>query len=110
LVAPLSQDCYNNCGNQFLRPLIDIIRPSAIIALGKAAYDETVKQYHLDKIPFREAVEIESGVRIGKCMRLFPVYHCGAHGWNINRKGNLQFKDWKKIRNYLDSLPDQDCN
>jgi uracil-DNA glycosylase len=104
LVAPLSQNCYHNCGERFLRPLIEIICPRVIISLGKAAYDQIVKQYHLDKIPFREAVEIEKGITIGQNIRLFPVYHCGAHGWNINRKGDIQINDWKKIRSYLDTL------
>ncbi|HVN66139.1 MAG TPA: hypothetical protein VMT31_05960 [Methanomicrobiales archaeon] len=68
-----------------------------IIALGTAAYDQIVKLYHLDEIPFKNAVEIEKGIGLGERIRLFPVYHCGAYGWNINRTGDQQVKDWKKL-------------
>jgi len=32
---------------------------------------------------------------------LFPVYHCGARGVNINRKIDKQVNDWKRIEQQI---------
>jgi hypothetical protein len=50
---------------------------------------------------FIDAVSLKEGFVLQKKTRLFPVFHCGTYGWNINRKNTHQFEDWKKIGAYL---------
>ena len=101
LTSPIQQKYATRCCSHFLVQLIDIIRPRVVIALGKFAYESIVKSYNLKIFPFRDAVECLEGFQIRKNIRLFPVYHCGARGWNINRKGPMQIEDWGKIKKYL---------
>ena len=103
LTTPVEQQFATVCCSVFLKPLIDLMHPKVVIALGKFAYESIAVSYNLRVLPFRDAVENIDGFQIGKNSRLFPVYHCGARGWNINRKGPVQLEDWKKIGRYLAS-------
>ena len=113
---PNPQKVYNNCGTNFLRPLIDLVRPKAMITLGVQATRSVLFAY-LERQPEfkgiraqgfkaifqRHAIELEKGVT------LFPVYHPGALG-RMNRKKieptgpdgwSLQVEDWKRIAQHI---------
>jgi hypothetical protein len=82
---------------EFLKPLIDIIEPAIIIAMGKEALIATSKALGF-AAPKRLAL-LESPFQVGDQL-VFAVHHCGAMGL-INRTFALQRSDWKKIETGL---------
>lgn len=111
LTNPLEKKYAPACCSRFLKPLINLIEPRVVIALGTFAYEAIAESYGVVRVPFREAVERPAGFRLNPRSWMFPVFHCGAHGWNINRKGPLQIEDWKKIGKYLEetAIPGTCC-
>ncbi|MEO5645775.1 MAG: uracil-DNA glycosylase family protein [Bacteroidia bacterium] len=92
--------------NEFLSPLIDLVQPKIIIALGRIPFDAicsiypnqvnpaTSKSKSLKKIIENSPYIIPNGTR------LFPVYHCGGQSAR-NRKIEEQKTDWQKINSAL---------
>jgi uracil-DNA glycosylase len=92
--------CLKICSETFLGPLMQIIKPKTIIALGRVAYlgcliaDEKstktpdgflnlVKKHHYDVLSYG-----------GK---LFPVVHCSPVVCNLTRSLKEQIQDWQHI-------------
>jgi len=93
---------YENCGKCYLKPLVEIIKPKVIIALGINATNGILYACGLKQISgLKQAVENKAGIRINENTLIFPVFHCGSYGVNINRKLEKQLEDWKKIQKYL---------
>ena len=70
---------FTNCASTFFRPLIEIINPRIIIALGKKSSDSILGLYgtpYLKSAPFKSIVE-RSPYTLSNMISLFPVYHCG---------------------------------
>lgn len=101
LAAETKNDWYRNCGNKFLKPLIDLVQPKIVITLGEKAYKSLVNLYGLPNIKFKEAVERTAPFLIGKGIHYFPMYHCGRISLNRNRNWSLQLKDWERIKPFL---------
>lgn len=102
LSASVKEEWFVNCGELFLKPLIEIIRPKIIIGLGKRAYDIIMRLYRLRKDNFKKAVEENKPIQITKDIFFFAAYHCGVRGININRAFSKQLEDWGRIKNYLE--------
>lgn len=102
MAAKTMQQWYSNCGSLFLKPLVDIIKPKAIIALGEKAYESVHKLFLPEKTitPLKSAVGRQ--ITLTDSLSLFPVYHCGTRGININRRFPLQQQDWTRIGQALD--------
>lgn len=122
---PNPQKVYNNCGTSFLRPLIDLVRPRAIVTLGVQATRSVLFSYLEDHPEFKAiraqnfkeifrqgAIELEQG------RYLFPVYHPGNLG-RMNRKAieptgpdgwSLQMEDWKRIKQMMAERNDSAVN
>jgi uracil-DNA glycosylase family 4 len=96
---------FKNCGLEFLRRTIDIVRPRVIVTLGERAYRAVADLYAIERQTFRSAVECEEGFELEVGIRLFPVYHCGARILNTHRKKDVQEKDWAKIKRALRLVP-----
>ena len=101
LSAPVEREHALSCGEHFLKQLVDIINQIFIIALGIEAYESICACYGIESMALEDAVMLDRGIPLRSGCRLFPVYHCGHWGWNKNRKGPMQIKDWKKIKEYL---------
>lgn len=108
--ASIAEEVAEEC-KDFTKELIKIIKPKAVIALGELPSKKIAASFNK---PFpsnwKEAVEDECGIELDSKnqIRLFPVYHCGARGVNVNRKGiELHKKDWQKIKKYLNVLQNQ---
>lgn len=88
--------------SEFLRPLIDIVDPSIIIAMGKEAYECVCNAFGVVHArSMREALEI-GPVELPNSKLLFPVFHCGGLGvLPQNRTLNKQIEDWSRIARYL---------
>jgi DNA polymerase len=82
----------------FLKPLIDIIQPKIIIAIGAKATKSLGVIYNFKVTSHKSMVE-NSPIKHGSKL-IFPVYHIGGLGLS-NRPKAQQIIDWTKIKNYL---------
>lgn len=96
---------YENCGKEFLRPLIEIVKPNVIVAIGEEGPYKTILQVYGIRYVKPKAywMEVErvgqaGGRKLSNGILLFPVYHCGKRGVNKNRLWLKQLNDWKPIR------------
>jgi len=83
----------------FLIPLLEIIQPRVIIAIGTKATATLGKIYGFpveshSKMVTTSPIHTKSGPLV------FPVYHTGGLGL-ANRRKDLQIEDWKNIKKYL---------
>jgi len=85
---------------EFLLPLINIVNPSIIIAMGMEAYECVSNAFQIPREKtLRQAVEL-SPYKLTDSKLLFPVFHCGGLGLR-NRSFDKQINDWLKIRRTL---------
>jgi uracil-DNA glycosylase len=103
LQAPVDKNWFSNCSALFFKPLINIIRPKVIIALGKKTSHSIMALYN---IPYRKSesfyeIIAKSPYLIDISTVLFPVYHCGAGSVNRNRPMIRQSEDWLMIKNWI---------
>jgi DNA polymerase len=105
LQAPTKKEWYQNCTRQFLKPLIDIINPRAIVALGEKESKEILDQYHIryPKSGKLSGLTSQSPYKLTQSTSLFCFYHCGARGININRPMARQKDDWSKVAEWREN-------
>jgi len=101
LQAPVRTSWFNNCGERFLVPLIEIVRPNVLVTLGTRAYDSIRKLYGLRRMEFRRAVEAEAGLQPLNGIAFFPMYHCGRRVLNMYRSIKQQEADWRRVKQVL---------
>lgn len=115
------EDWARSCG-PYTKRLIDIISPSAVIALGRVPFESILHEFldnesanydkskefmrkvvgkANDNYPYRLLVESTHPFLIKPGTRLFPVYHCGARVVNCTRSMDKQIDDWTKIKEHL---------
>ncbi len=100
LQGRVEDEWFANCSHAFFKPLIEIINPRAIIALGKKVSESILALYGIPyrkNIPFSEMLS-NSPYNLTAPTVLFPVYHCGAGSVNRNRSMPEQKEDWLKIK------------
>lgn len=102
LQAPVEDEWFTNCAKRFFVPLVDIIKPRAILALGQKTSEAILRAYGvpfprsacfsnmLDRSPYPLAGTV-----------LFPLYHCGKQGVNRNRSSAEQDSDWQRVAVWL---------
>lgn len=103
LQAPVDDQWFNNCSFYFFKPLMSIIKPTVIIALGKKISESILTLYGktISKNEKYSTMLNHSPFQLTTSSVLFPVYHCGAKGVNINRSMLEQQADWLKIYKWL---------
>lgn len=108
---------------EYFRRLVELLQPEAVLCLGKDAYQEVRRALGSpvqgkELKPYGRYVERDCGVPVdvgGMHTMMFALAHPGPLG-TIDRVREAkdrtaqageeaQFKDWKKIKVYLDSLP-----
>lgn len=99
--APVKPEWLRNCGTRFLRPMIDIVRPSVVVSLGAKAYRTVMTSHDMTPRKFSSAVESGEPDELPGGISVFAVYHCGAYVLNTNRKLAAQIEDWKRIGKFL---------
>lgn len=87
---------------EFLIPLIEIIEPKTIIAIGAEATNSLGKFFNFKTSSHKKNLEKSPFVVNG--IQIFPVFHIGGLGLR-NRSKNDQIEDWKKIKEHLDEKP-----
>lgn len=94
---------FANCSHTFFKPLLEIIRPKVIVALGKKVSESILSLYgipHAKNAAFSRLVS-QSPYQLTNSMVFFPVYHCGARSVNRNRSLPEQEEDWFKVGKWL---------
>ena len=102
LQGKVKREWFENCSNNFLNPLIDIIKPELIVSLGKMVSESILDLY---EIPYSKNAKLshlleQSPLKLTPKTYLFPMYHCGAGGVNRNRPIMQQKRDWEKVKNW----------
>ena len=93
--AKVKASWVNESTEEFLKPLIEIIEPQIIIALGVQAYKAVKKTYKLKQKATLKDLSKLNPIIIGD-KKLFAFYHCGRLG-TANRNLDNQKADWSKI-------------
>ncbi|MFZ1693319.1 MAG: hypothetical protein WAT74_08995, partial [Flavobacteriales bacterium] len=85
--------------DEFLAPLLGIIQPKVIIAIGAKA---TLSLGELFSFPVGSHLEMvnSSPIRTNAGPLVFPVFHTGGLGLR-NRSRSFQVEDWKRIKAWL---------
>jgi DNA polymerase len=100
------QKCFSNCGENFLKPLIDLISPKILITLGAAPFKSVLRLYRPEGSsqipPLRDVVRHEPIIINTQGLKLFPMFHCGGLGL-ANRKFEEQKTDWDFIKPWMQS-------
>ena len=92
-----------DCANEFLKPLIEIVKPKIIIALGSWPFlgvVEALKVNYDKKKKFRELVNAFP-FKSGNGILIFPMFHCGTLSINMNQPLIEQKRDWSRVKQYL---------
>lgn len=103
LQAPINNQWFANCGEKFFRPLVDIVKPKAILALGKDVATLILRLYDVgfNKNQTLKAMMKKSPYTLTPSTVLFPLYHCGAKSVNFNRRLDEQEKDWGRVADWM---------
>lgn len=99
LQAPVADDWFRSCTKAFFKPLIDIIKPRAVLALGKKTSEFILNAFgvfHESDITLKSLME-KSPYSLSSQTVIFPLYHCGAGSINRNRSFKDQLNDWQNI-------------
>lgn len=103
--APIKSEWYLDTANEFIKPLIEIIKPKVVIAMSEAAY-KTIRAIYPDKkLPnksLKELMKLNPFV-IDDNLQVFVVYHCSRNGQRT-QKLEQQKEDWQRIKPYIDKL------
>lgn len=99
--SPIKRKWYADTAIKFIKPLIEIIEPKIIIAMGSKAYDIVSLIYSLEDKSLKRVIDINP-IILKDNKKLFAVYHCSQLGV-ANRNINLQLGDWAKIKPYLNT-------
>ena len=107
--TPVKSQWRRNCGPLFLRPLIEIIRPKLVIALGEDAYKTIKKAYNRPRYSFSKAVKQGQQKPIDMDgFSLVPVFHPSPKGM-IRHKPPEHEQIWRRIGEYITALPQTTC-
>ena len=101
MAAPIKRKWYKETAIKFTKPLIEIIQPEIIIAMGSRAYDVLSIIYNINKKTMKEIISERKPLDIkNEKVKIFVVYHCSTLG-QANRKMEQQYEDWIKIKKHL---------
>lgn len=105
MVKAIKKSWYLPTAKLFIKPLIEIIQPKIIIAMGGAAFDTIAsiylkESYNLKDVVGKSPIEIKLS---NTTIYFFTVYHCSNNG-RMTRKHEQQKEDWRKIKPYFDQI------
>lgn len=100
--SPIAAACFREWGTRFLRPLVDLVRPRAIAALGTGALDGVLGAFGIRRnaglielIERRETYDLPNGGRV------FPLCHPSPTVMNVMRSMERQKEDWRRVGEWL---------
>lgn len=88
----------DNCAAAIFKPLVDIIEPKAIVALGEQASKAILRLYGIRHIKSSsvKSLILASPFKLTNKTVLFPRYHLGYWGWKYT-----ELWHWDEVANYL---------
>lgn len=94
---------FKNCTTKFFIPLVDVIKPRAVLALGKKTATTILDAYQVKYPKTTTLVTLmhSSPYRLSDATVLFPLFHCGAGSVNRDRSMTEQMSDWENISEWL---------
>ncbi len=87
------------CTEHHLRPLMRVLAPKAVVALGGLAWGAIRESFSLKSAPERIS-EAAGGHWPSKDAEIFAMGHCGGLGLR-NRAKDSQLKDWQRLGEFL---------
>lgn len=105
LQSPVEEQWFQNCSVAFFKPLVEIIKPIAVLALGKKVSESIFEIYGIQQpknTPLSDKIK-QAPYQLTDSTVLFPLYHCGAGGVNRNRSMEKQMDDWSHIKKFLNN-------
>ena len=98
----ISAGSFVQCGLSFLRPQIELIKPRAVLVLGRLPWVGLMKSFGLTT-GSRHGETVDSGsVSLNEHTIAIPLFHCGARSTNMNRPLPTQILDWGRGIKALD--------
>ena len=93
---PISSRWIRNCAANHLRPLLEELKPTIVVAMGARGWEAA--RYALDLKDVPRAIGAAAGKHwpVQNGATVFAVGHCGPLGL-VNRGWPLQRKDWEAI-------------
>jgi uracil-DNA glycosylase len=93
---------FRTCGTCFLRPLIELIRPMAVVTLGRRAFDGALTAFGVAcTASLAELVDRRATFDLPGGARLFPRFHPSRTVLNTVRSLDQQIEVWRAIREWL---------
>lgn len=104
MAAPIRAPWVRNCSANYLRPLIDFLRPVVTVGMGSNGWMAVRHALNLSDLP-RGISEAAGGMwRISPDHAVFAVGHCSGLGL-ANRSWAQQVLDWREIGQVLAASP-----
>lgn len=98
----IQDEWLEGCGQNFLRPLIDLIEPKVVVTLGGHALRGIQRAYGLPEQPLSRVVNFPEGQKLSDRTQLFAVYHLSPQISNTaTRTAHQQDLDWRRIVQFL---------
>lgn len=108
LQASVENAWLRTCAEQFLKGLVNLLKPRVLVILGHRPAQAGLMAFgvRVKKGLTLQALMEQGPYPIREGTSLFPVYHCGKRGVNMNRPLEAQVKDWIAIREELACGPE----
>jgi hypothetical protein len=101
--APIKSGWVRNCSNEFLRPLLALLRPKIVVAMGGHAWRAVWEVLGCPEDMNLSITKVVGKVQVHSPEFGFvavPVVHCGPRGLQ-SRARELQNQDWREIGKLL---------
>lgn len=100
--ATVKTEWVRNCSTNFLRPLLDLIQPKLVIAMGEEAFIAVTNAFGITGLKFKEAKSKSDPIYITESMKCFAVYHPTTFN-QYGIKPRDHYEQWERI---IPHLPD----
>lgn len=99
----INQKLIHTYALEFLKPLIEVVKPKAIITLGQIPFQGVASIFDLVSYSKEGLLSLvnKSSIRVGPDLMVFPMFHCGSMSINMNRTLNQQKRDWAKLKEFI---------
>jgi uracil-DNA glycosylase family 4 len=101
LGAPVKSEWFVACGQHYLKPTIEIVRPKVLVSLGEHAYRSIHRLYNLPRTRFRDAVNLKEALVLPNGTQFFATYHCSPRVLARHRNLAQQKADWQRVKDVL---------
>lgn len=98
--ATIPRSCFDECGQRFLRPTIELVSPKVVVSLGAGAMKAVFRAYGLGSCGSLASV-VGQPILLPGGPLLMPLYHPGRRVLNTYRSLDEQKRDWRQVGRIL---------